>query len=179
MIRINILLMFFCLMCSVHAAEPLKSEDVVGTVFESISTGGTNIVLKFKSSGRRFNYAVNDGELKINNYGEEIVLPIGATMQLFGRGVRLSFSVLPSAIKDCGFHVRKTEDHRSGGGRRDEKEGYLVILKRQKESKHISSADRAGEVIITKASIEAVNALMMTNKMNDGDVPTPVKTDSP
>lgn len=161
--RIAILLVVIGLMSSANAAEPLKSEDVVGTVFESVSAEGTSVVLKFKSSGRRFKYSINDDPPKINAYGEELRIPIGSRLRIVDREMKMTFSSLPLAIKDVGFHVRTTEDHRSGGKMRKEKEGYLVFQERLNGGRSIPDKACARGITITEASVDAVTSLMANN----------------
>jgi hypothetical protein len=160
------LLVVIGMMSSANAAEPLKSEDLAGTVFESVSAEGTNVVLKFKSSGRRFKYSINDASPRINAYGEELRVPIGSRLRIVDRETEMVFSSLPPAIKDMGFRVCTMEDHRSGGKTRREKEGYLVFQERLKDGRFVPGKVRTGGVAITEASIDAVTSLM-TNNVGD------------
>lgn len=161
--HIAILLVAIGMACSANAVEPLKLDDLVGNVFESVSAEGTNIVLKFKASGRRFKYGINDTAPQINVYGEELRVPIGAHIRIVDRETEMVFSPLPLIIRDVGFHVRSTEDHRSGGKMRQEKEGYLVFQERLKSARSISGG---GAILITEASVDAVTTLL-TNKVRD------------
>ena len=150
--RITILFVIISMVCSGNTAEPLNLDDLAENLFESMSAEGTNIVLKFKSSGRRFEYSVNKTAPKVNAYGEELRIPIGSHIRIVGKGTEMVFSSLPLAIKDAGFHVRLVEDHRSGGKMRREKERYLVFQERLKDARSIPDKNKKGGLAIIEAS---------------------------
>lgn len=132
------------------------------------STAYPVLVIKFKSRGFRFDYSINDGKPTLSKYGEEIRIPIGSNIRLVSRGTLLSFTALPSPITECGFHIRVTEDHRSGGKARLEKEG-CVLFRERLRNKRLVVPDKWSKsgVAITAASIDDVTA-MMTNTVVDG-----------
>lgn len=165
--RITMLLVVLGMMTSANAADPLRYEDIVGTVFESVSAEGTNVVLKFNLSGRRFKYSINETSSRINVYGEELRVPIGSRLRIVDRGTEMVFASLPPVIKDMGFRVYMIEGYCTGGKTRRKKEGYLVFQDRLKGGRPVPGKARTGRVVITEASVDAVTTLM-TNNAGDG-----------
>ncbi|MGD9873179.1 MAG: hypothetical protein AB7T27_02805 [Kiritimatiellia bacterium] len=106
---------------------PVESADLIGSIFEDVSVVGSNLVLTFKSTGRRFKYTVNDGLPKVSQYGESLEIPIGATIRIADRVSTVEFSALPDEIKDYGFRVKMVEDNRTAGQGREEKFGFLIV----------------------------------------------------
>lgn len=139
------------------AADLLREADLVGNVFASITVKHTNIVLKFKTEGRRFKYSINGGSLLISEYGKEITVPIGAQLKLSDRATSLVFSALPDEIRNNGFQVKLTEDHRSGGGKRKEAEGYLIVVDTKVDD--VKAAVKKS-VVITYPSIDAAKSAL-------------------
>lgn len=169
--RVVILAASIIMVCNASAVEQLQLADLVGGVFKNISVEGTNLVFQFKSAGGRFSYSVNDSEKKISEYGGALHISIGMTFRLYSRAMVLSFSALPSQIREHGFYVHMIEDHRSIGKIRREKEGYLLFQKKMKNGQIV--CDEEGDkdcdigVMIVEASIDAAIAAL-TNKASAG-----------
>lgn len=161
------LLIIIGMVCNANATEQLKFDDLVEDVFESVSAEGTNIVLKFKSSGRRFKYSINGAPPQINSYDEELRVPIGSCIRIVDRGSEMVFSSLPPAIKDIGFYVRVKDSHRSGKQMRREVEGYLIFLERLKGGVPIPGKSTNRGIVLTEASVDAVTSSTVTNKVGD------------
>jgi len=164
--RIGNLLIIIGMACSANASEQLKFDDLVENVFESVSAEGTNVVLKFKSSGRRFKYSIDDAPPKINSYNEELRVPVGSCVRIVDRGSEVVFSSLPPAIKDIGFYVRVKDSRRSGKQMRREAEGYLVFLERLKGGVPIPDKSTNRGIVLTEASVEVVTSSIVTNKVD-------------
>src|SRR5512136_607254 len=78
-----------------RAVGPLPLEYLTNFCFQSFAVKDTNVVFKFRPLGARFFYSVNGGGSKLSDYGEEVVVPVGARMELIHRHGSVDFSALP------------------------------------------------------------------------------------
>lgn len=162
------LVFFVC--CSLFAeTNSFESTNVISETelldyFDTIAFSGTNLVLTFKDSGRRFKYVIDDEKAKINNYGESILLPAGSSLKIIERGSTLTFTDLPDAIRGCGFQIKMKVDHRSMGGKLRHKDAYLAFEPEGEDKKDLKKSKRLKRVKVLSPSVEQVKALLHKNK---------------
>jgi hypothetical protein len=150
----------------IHADEfsntdnTLRSEDFTENIFEKIYIDGTNAVFVFHSEVRSFLYYIDNGPAKQAGHAEKVHVPIGSTFFLLDRHMNIKFSLLPSAIKDAGFHAQMTFDNRSANRGMTKKDGYLIFPDRLDKKSPASMSNRSDRVIITEPSVDKVRRLV-------------------
>ncbi len=154
-----------------HASELLSLDYLTNFCFQSFAMKGTNMALKFRPFGERFFYSVNGGATKLSDYGEEVVVPVGAHLKLIHRHGSIEFSALPAVIKNHGFAVRARDDLRSFGQQAVERQAYLVAIPL---TTALQGEAGAWEFKCVAPTVEAVQAALASRSSNiPGSTNTP------
>lgn len=146
---IGLILFTSLLNCSAYCQEPtgvLSFEKLHSDYFDSVELTSSNLVLKFKSCGRRFLISIDDEKPQKSQYGQIISLPTGSTLLLKERGGNITFSAIPDSItssllnrnKLVGFVVEEKRDFRSFGGDVVIKRAFMILtINKDSKKKHI------------------------------------------
>lgn len=156
-----------------RAGENLSLNYLTNFCFQSFAIQGTNIVFKFRPSGERFFYSVNGGGRKLSDYGEEVVVPVGAHMELIHRHGSVGFSALPAAIRSHGFAVRVRDDLRSLGQGVIERQAYLVAIPLKAAVQGEAGAWEFKCVAPTVEAVQAALASQSSNLTRSTNTPSP------
>lgn len=130
--------------------------------FDSIEITSSNLSVTFKTSGQRYFFSTNGGELVKGSYGQVVTVNLGEKLTIIGRDDQLILSPLPAAIRHHGLDVQEHSDRRSFGGGTNVSHCFIV---KSPESVRRGQAVVGGkEMRFVEPSVQAVEKLYLDAK---------------
>ena len=93
-----------------------SSKELLGHYWGTVSRDGDKVKFRARDSGERFFYSVNDEPGNLIEYGQEVSVQTGSTLELTGRHTNIRIQVLKESSTVVVLTQRKI-DQRSHGGK--------------------------------------------------------------